>query len=279
MQLTELPTVADDDWIPVVDVTDTTDAPSGTTKRATKASLMGATGPTGPQGDEGPASTVTGPAGPTGPTGPQGDEGPASTVTGPAGPTGPTGPQGDEGPASTVTGPTGPTGPAPLATIVLTAGGGWPSTTSGAAANTKVEYPTNDVDMYHLDFDPTADEFAQWTVAMPDNYDGGTVTAQFHWTANSTSTNSVVWGIQARAYADNDAIDQAFGTAQTVTDANGSSANTLRKSAATSAITIGGTPAAGNLVQFRVYRDADNGSDNLAADARLIAVKLQYGII
>jgi len=162
--------------------------------------------------------------------------------------------------------------------IVLSAAGMWPSTTSGAAANVKVEYATNDQDLYHLDFDQTSDEFAQATVAMPDNWDGSTVTAVFYWTANSTSTNSVVWAIQGRAYADGDAVDAAWGTAQTVTDANGASANTVRISAATADVTVAGSPAGGQLVQFRIYRDADNGSDNLAADARLIAVKIEYGI-
>lgn len=163
-------------------------------------------------------------------------------------------------------------------TMVLTAAGGWPSTTSGSAINTKVEFTTNDQDLYLLDFDQSTDEFAQWTVVMPDSYDGGTITAVFIWTANSTSTNSVVWGIQGRAYADGDAIDATWGTAQTVTDANGSSANTVRISSATPACTLAGTPAGGQLVQLRAYRDADNGSDNLAADARLIAVKIEYGI-
>lgn len=163
-------------------------------------------------------------------------------------------------------------------TMVLTAAGGWPSTTAGAATNTKVEYTTNDQDLYHLDFDQTTDENAQWTVVLPDSYSGGTVTATFIWTANSTSTNSVVWGFQGRAYADGDAIDATWGTAQTVTDANGATANTVRISSATAAVTLAGSPAGGQLAQFRVYRDADNGSDTLAVDARLIAVKIEYPI-
>ena len=41
-------------------------------------------------------------------------------------------------------------------------------------------------------------------------------------------------------------------------------------------MTLAGTPAAGELVQFRIFRDADNGSDTLAADAKLIQVKIYY---
>jgi len=153
--------------------------------------------------------------------------------------------------------------------------GGWPSTTTGCAEPTKVEFTTNDIDLYLADFDPDTDEYMQWTVVMPSDYDGGTVTGVFYWIANSASTNSAVWALQGRSYGDNEAIDQAWGAAQTVTDANNAT-NTLNISSATSAITLGGTPAASELVQFRGYRDANNGSDNLAADARLIAVRVTF---
>lgn len=143
-------------------------------------------------------------------------------------------------------------------------------TTNGAASGT-AESTTNKVMTATLDFDQSTDEFAQFTIAMPKNWDEGTVTAQFYWTAGSTG--NVVWGLQGVALSDDDAIDAAFGTAQTVTDGV-TAAGDLMISAETGAITIAGTPAAGDLVVFQVYRDADNGSDTLAADAKLIQVKL-----
>ena len=106
---------------------------------------------------------------------------------------------------------------------------------------------------------------------MPKSWNESTVTAQFYWTA--TTTGDAVWGCRAVALSNDDALDTAFGTAQTVTDSV-TAANDLMISAATSAITIGGTPAEGDMVVFEFYRDADNGSDTLAADAKLIGVKL-----
>jgi hypothetical protein len=41
-----------------------------------------------------------------------------------------------------------------------------------------------------------------------------------------------------------------------------------------SAITIAGTPAEGDVVMFRAKRVPANGSDTLAVDARLIAIDL-----
>jgi len=109
---------------------------------------------------------------------------------------------------------------------------------------------------------------------MPSDWDGGTVTVVFYWCADSASGNSVVWGMQGRSYQDSDAIDQAFGAAQTVTDANNAQ-NDMNISAATAAITITGAGAS-ESVQYRAYRDADNGSDNLDADARLIGVMITF---
>lgn len=149
-----------------------------------------------------------------------------------------------------------------------------PNTTNGAAAGT-TESTTNKVMLSTLDFDASTDESAQITIPMDKKWNEGTVTVQFIWTAGATG--DVVWGCQAVALSDDDAVDSAFGTAQTVTDSVTASGDVM-ESAFTSAITIAGTPAAEDLVVFKFYRDADNGSDTLAADASLIAVRIKYTI-
>jgi len=133
---------------------------------------------------------------------------------------------------------------------------------------------TNLQNFDELLFDPAAIEYAQALVRMPSNYNNGTVTARVIWSASSGS-GSVVWGLQGRAFVDDDPLDSAFGTAQTVTDAL-IAANDLHISAATGAATVGGTPAATTPIQFQLYRDATNGSDTLAVDARLLGVEISY---
>ena len=150
----------------------------------------------------------------------------------------------------------------------------WPSTTSGAAAPAKNEYTTNDQDIYEMAFDATSDEFGQFSIWMPDFWDAGTVTFKAVWTAASSS-GDVIWGLQGRAYANDDAIDAAWGTAQTVTDTLTATGD-ICVTSESSAITLAGTPAAGEFCQFRVYRDADAGGDTLAADAALIGIKVYY---
>lgn len=161
----------------------------------------------------------------------------------------------------------------PVRTIVIPAGSISPTTTSGCAAAVTVEAGTNDVDYKVLDFDQTTSENAWFLFSMPGSWDAGTITASFIWTAASGS-GTVTWALKGRAYADDDAIDQAYGTAQSVTDTLIATGD-VHITAETSAITIGGTPAAGQLVQFKVTRDT---ADTLSGDARLVAVRIKYKV-
>jgi hypothetical protein len=176
------------------------------------------------------------------------------------------------------------TGSDPAWAAVTASGGGstnvwipasaWiPRTTTGAGIDSR-EQSTNKINTDELLFDAGTDEFAQAMIVMPNNWNAGTVTAKFHWTA-STGSGDVVWGLQGRAYANDDALDQAMGTAQTATDTL-TATNDVDISPATSAITLGGTAASGNPVIFQVYRDADAGGDTLGADARLLGVEISY---
>jgi hypothetical protein len=162
-----------------------------------------------------------------------------------------------------------------LETIWIPANAMVPNTTSGCVAAT-TETTTNDVMVSVCDFDAAADEAAQFTVAFPKSWNESTITAEFSWTAAS-GTGNVVWAMQCLARSNDDALDTAFGTAQTVTDALIATGD-LHTTSATSALTVGGTPAEGDVTWCRVYRDADNGSDTFSADARLIGVKVLYGI-
>jgi hypothetical protein len=158
-------------------------------------------------------------------------------------------------------------------TIWIPAGSLTSRTTNGAAAGL-TESTTNKIMQPSLDFDATTQEFAQFSVAFPKSWDESTVTAQFFWTA-STGTGTVVWGLQGVAISDDDALDAEFGTAIEVSDALLATGD-LHVTAETSAITIAGTPAAGDICFFQVYRDPADASDSFSADAKLLGIKLYY---
>ena len=149
------------------------------------------------------------------------------------------------------------------------------STTSGAASGT-AETSTNKVMVKTLDFDASAEEFAQFMIQMPKSWDEGTLICQFIWTHGATTTNfGVAWGIEAVAFANDDALDTAWGT-EVVTVDTGGTTNDVYISPESTAVTVAGSPGAEELVAFRVTRVVGNGSDTMAVDADLIGIKIHY---
>lgn len=148
-----------------------------------------------------------------------------------------------------------------------------PRTTTGCGVDSR-ELATNLTNYDELLFDPATNEFAQALTILPNNYNNSTITGRFYWTS-STGSGAVVWGLQGRAYADDDTLDAAFGTAQTVTDTL-LATNDMHVTSATSAITIAGTPAANRPILFQIYRDAAAGGDTLASDARFLGVEILF---
>lgn len=152
----------------------------------------------------------------------------------------------------------------------------WPRTTSGPATLAKTELATNKANIQSLDFDASTIEYAQFIWKLPRQYDGSTITFVPDWTAASGS-GDVIWQISARAYANDDALDQASGTAQTSTDTL-ITANDQHEGPASSAITIAGSPAGGQLIIVEVSRKASDAGDTLAVDAKLLGITLRIGV-
>ena len=152
-----------------------------------------------------------------------------------------------------------------------------PTSTNGAAAIATSETTATQVDMNTLDFDSSTQEYAQFSIGMPNGWDKGTLTASFYFTHATAVSTNVVWGIQCVAVSDNDTIDVTFGPAQTVVDTLHNTAEDLQISAETNPITVKGSPAAGDLVFFQVYRDADDAADTTnSTDAQLVGVKMFF---
>ena len=158
-------------------------------------------------------------------------------------------------------------------TIWVPANAMYPNTTNGAEAN-QVEL-SNGPELKVLDFDKDSDEFAQFAVAFPKSWNAGTVTFQAFFTATSTDTGDVAWGLSAVALADNGDLNTAFGTQVVATaKAHSGTSNDLDVAAESGAVTIAGSPGADEYVFFQVSRDVS--ADDLNADARLLGIKLFF---
>ena len=153
--------------------------------------------------------------------------------------------------------------------VYIPAAGMSPSATGGCAALATIASAANQPDIQTLDFDPTTQEFAQFSFRMPKSWDEGTITFAPVWSHAATTTNfGVVWELQAVAVSNDDVIAVAYGTAQSSTDTGGTT-DDLYVGPESAAIMVGGTPAGEDMVFFRLARAPSNGSDTMAIDARL----------
>jgi hypothetical protein len=143
-----------------------------------------------------------------------------------------------------------------------------------APARDTVETATASVPIPVLAFDSSANETAFWSIVMPDDWDGGNITATIYWSAESSS-GAVKWDFGAAGVSNDDALNIGFTANESVTDTLTATGD-LCITSATSGLTPDDSSEAGDLVFFRIYRDATDGGDTLSADAQLIAVKIDY---
>lgn len=138
-----------------------------------------------------------------------------------------------------------------------------------------VEMATNKNMFRTLDYDPTTQQFGQFTVPrMPKSSNEGTVSFRFVWSHSATVTNfGVAFALEAVAISDDDAGDVAFGTAVQVTDTGGTT-NDIYHSAESAAITAAGSPAEGDTWMFQLKRVPADAADTLAVAARIHGIEL-----
>jgi uncharacterized protein YfiM (DUF2279 family) len=163
------------------------------------------------------------------------------------------------------------------ASFMLSAAGITPAATNGCADPETKTSTSNLVTYKVAAFDKDTVEIGWWNHPLPSDYDGGTITYKVYWEHPSTTTNfKVAWDLAAIAAGNDDAIDTAVGTVQQVNDEGGTT-NDMYLTAASSALTIAGSPAAGDMVFWRLRRVANDGTnDTLAVDAWLIYVEITY---
>jgi hypothetical protein len=164
------------------------------------------------------------------------------------------------------------------AQILISVAGMAPQATNGCAPLATTSMGTNKQDIKTLDFDKDAVEYAQSVLfRMPSDYNGGTFTFTATWKHAATTTNfKVAWAVDAIAYADDLALDTAFGTAVQVNDIGGTTTD-YYTTPVSAAVTPGGSAAAGCGMLVRVRRVAtDATNDTMAIDAGLIDIQLTY---
>ena len=159
-------------------------------------------------------------------------------------------------------------------TIYVPASAMYPNTTNGCSGLTQVEL-SNGPEIKVLDFDPSSDENAQFTVAFPKSWNEGTLTFQVFFTVTGTNTDTVAWGLSGVAIADNDSCNTAFGTNVVATaKAHSGTSNDINVTAESGSVTVAGSPSTDEFVFFQIMRDVS--ADDQTGDARLLGIKLFF---
>ncbi len=148
--------------------------------------------------------------------------------------------------------------------------------TTNPADAAQVETTAIRPDLKVFDFDASTKQYTQFTIAMPKSWNEGTLTYQVYWSPSTTNTGNCIFGLQGVACADGDTIDVAYGTAIEVTDAGIGTVEDQQISAESSAMTVAGSPAAGEQSYFQLYRDAADGSDTFTGESRVLGIKLFF---
>lgn len=161
--------------------------------------------------------------------------------------------------------------------IPITAAAMRPSATNGCAPLLVTEFSAESPNTAFLGFDPINLQSAQFVVPMPKSWNEGTVTFKPLWAfeGDPTINLGVVWGLQAVAFGDGDPFGAAFGTAQVSEDSAITAGGVCMQLGPESApITIAGSPAAQDVVYFRIFRDVDHANDTMEYTAQLHGIML-----
>ncbi len=148
--------------------------------------------------------------------------------------------------------------------------------TTNPADAAQVETTATRPDLKVFDFDASTKQYTQFTIAMPKSWNEGTLTYQVYWSPSTTNTGNAIFGVQGVACADGDTIDVAYGTAIEVTDAGIGTVEDQQISSESGAMTVAGSPAAGEQSYFQLYRDAADGSDTFTGECRVLGIKLFF---
>lgn len=155
---------------------------------------------------------------------------------------------------------------------------GWkPTLTNGCISSAQMELTTNKNVVDYTGFENAATKYGYANVPMPEDYTGGTVYYKAYWMHPTATAYVVRWQLSGVAVGNNETLDVATGTAVAVDDTGGTADNHYI-SDLSGEVTIGGTPAAGELVQFLVSRAGAHANDTLDVTARLIGVMIWYPV-
>jgi len=160
--------------------------------------------------------------------------------------------------------------------------GAWYAPVTNGAAPGFVELATNDVALPTFDFDDSTQEYVQCRLKVPADWDGNDITVKIEWTVattpSGTGTDAVKWNLQTLPLANDEQMDAAWSTADTVTDTANTTAG-ANKIYETAAFTVAAADVgtAGEMLFLRLSRHAGDAADEIVGDVKFISATFFFG--
>ncbi len=150
-----------------------------------------------------------------------------------------------------------------------------PATTLGCSALDQTEIIAGATESLDLAFLQGVERYAICTRKLPKRWNLGTIEARFTFRVGTGSAGATVkFGLKAVARGDSNLFYASYGTPQYATKTLGSSSNVISVTGWTPPITVGGSPAEGDLICLNVFRDG--AADTYGSHAHLILVEIRY---
>ena len=149
-----------------------------------------------------------------------------------------------------------------------------PATSNGCGGISQTEHTAQQAETVYLAFNKDADEHAIFAYMMPLKWNLGPISFQVNYSAAAGGTSTVEWGLAGVSNADNEGIDAGLGTFVTVSDTLQTGADEQYTTAESGAVTIAGTPANNEMINFDLMRDVSE--DSLAEDAWFQGMRIFY---
>lgn len=166
----------------------------------------------------------------------------------------------------------------PIVEIPLSPASWAPTLSSGGPVVQTIQYSTTCINFDVMVFSSKTQattQYYQQEMSPASGWDGSTVSFYVTWlTTESSTAGSAAFSLEAVALGNGNSIFVPYGSSVTVTQA-WTANNTMMKTAESASLTIGGSPAPGNSVWWRIHRDITNPSDNLNARIMITGVRLR----
>jgi len=148
-----------------------------------------------------------------------------------------------------------------------------PTSASGAHVDLRNSHPI-------LAFSDSADESADYAAVLPDHYEGGGLSVQITWAADTATTGDARWSVALELQPSGASFDldsDDFGTASVATQATAAAAGRLSTVTLTPPVPTSPAPTAGDAYRLRISRVGTDVADTMVGDAHILSIEVREG--